>query len=891
MEAKYLKSKNSSALFLWRALIFTVLYMIIGVCINVQGQTISEGYISTGEAYNRYKSLLNDKSFFVIPELRENPLRWYDSIPANRFQGNIYSESFNLEALPGEYYVYQLGIWAIKGDIDDVEIEFSDLKSNNKKIITSDRMTCFNKGGNNFKGETFTKSISIAAGRVQTLWIGIDLENIEEGEYFGSVVVKASDEKQVIPLYINVLQGIVKDHGYNKGKNLSRLNWLNSTVGIDDSITKEYLPLNFEENKISILGRTLQISDNGLPASIDSYFAPSNQSLVENSAPIINGPFRFIIEKEDGELVRLQPGELKIVSKSPSKIVWNVENSSDEFILDCTGQMEFDGFVGYKLQLKSKITTQIKDIRLEIPVNKDKAEYMMGLNHEGGYRFPNWKWKWDTTKHQDRLWIGSVNGGMQIKWKAENYIRPMVNVYYKYRNLNLPPSWGNEGKGGVDVIEENKDVVVKAYSGTRQMMSSDILNFDFELLITPFKIIDKKIKYGDCYFHSGRKESITMAKEIGANIINVHHANIIAPFINYPYHDENVESLKQFVSDAHDENILVKVYYTARELSVRIPEIWAFHSLQGEVIFPGPGPAAQRIYQSDLEDDWLEKNLREKYIPAWASGLRGGKFDGLRDHSIITTPDSRLNNFYISGLDWMVRNIHIDGVYIDDTHLDRFTLRRARKVLDLNRPRGKIDLHAPNSFTRWGGFGFNNTLNEYMEILPYIDLIWIGEGRDYNRAPDHWLIEVSGIPFGIAGQMLQDGGNQWRGMVYGITNRPPYKPSASNIWVFWDEHQIEKMEMTGYWQEDCPVKCYNPMIKGTVYKGEDKSLIAIANWSRDEQPVFIEIDYRKLGYDPANCDISIPGIKDFQDKNSSFDLSNMIIPGGKGFIFLIENKN
>ena len=126
----------------------------------------------------------------------------------------------------------------------------------------------------------------------------------------------------------------------------------------------------------------------------------------------------------------------------------------------------------------------------------------------------------------------------------------------------------------------------------------------------------------------------------------------------------------------------------------------------------------------------------------------------------ITTPDSRVNNFYVAGLEWMVKNIGIDGVYIDDSALDRFTVQRARKVIDEYRPEGRMDLHSWNHFNEWAGY--TNCLNLYMDMLPYFDLIWIGEGRDYNRDPDHWLIEVSGIPFGLPGQMLEGGGNPWR---------------------------------------------------------------------------------------------------------------------------------
>ena len=87
------------------------------------------------------------------------------------------------------------------------------------------------------------------------------------------------------------------------------------------------------------------------------------------------------------------------------------------------------------------------------------------------------------------------------------------------------------------------------------------------------------------------------------------------------------------------------------------------------------------------------------------------------------------------------------------------------------------------------------------------------------------------------------------------------------------------------------------MIKATVYKGDDESLIAIANfytfplWGLDNQLVTVEVDFKKLGYDPANCDISIPEIPNYQTQNSSVALDKMIIPGGKGYIILIKKKN
>jgi hypothetical protein len=868
------------------------LFVLIMFCASaLAGNPVNN--LSTTAALEKYANLLKNQSFLVFPEIRENPIKWFDSIPEAKIKDALQPADFVLTALPGEFFVYQLGVWALKTDVENLQIKFTDLKGKNGKTVAAGRMTCFNKGGTDFRGNPFSKEINIPSGRVQALWMAMDLEGIEKGDYTGSVSVLANGKKQTVPLRLKVAGEVVSNHGYNEGSRLSRLNWLNSTVGIDEKITKGYLPVKIEGKKITILGRTLTIAENGLPSSVTSFFGPSNQSMVEKGEPIVSKPFRFVIEMVNGEIIRLSPGKLTFSQQTPSKVVWSVINTSKLCDLECTGQMEFDGFVDYRLKLTAKSPLKVKDIRLEIPVEKAKAAYMMGLGHEGGFLTPDAKWKWDVSKNQDMLWVGAVNGGLRIKWKAENYVRPLVNIYYEFGPLKLPPSWGNEGKGGVIVGQTNNDVVINAYSGDREMKSGEHLNYDFELLITPFRLIDRQNKFNDRYYHGGGTNTsvkIANAKKAGANIINIHHAEDIYPFINYPYLDANVKELKQLVDNAHKENMRMKLYYTTRELTKNLPEFWAFNSLGGEVIFPGPGNASRtEALHPKGPNEWLIKNMREKYIPAWYNLVKEGKFKGETDLSVITTPDSRLNNFYIAGLDWMVQNMGIDGVYIDDAALDRFTLRRARKVIDQYRPEGRMDLHSWNHFNKWAGFA--SCLNLYMDLLPYFDLVWIGEGRDYNRLPDHWLIEVSGIPFGLPGQMLEGGGNPWRGMVYGITNRAGWTKNIPDyLWKFFDEYRFSEREMIGYWDKNCPVTCSNPLVKASVYKNAGDVIIAVANWTEKDQDISMAIDWAKLGTDPKKSEISIPELKDFQAKQMTVSLDKITIPGEKGYLILLKNK-
>ena len=85
---------------------------------------------------------------------------------------------------------------------------------------------------------------------------------------------------------------------------------------------------------------------------------------------------------------------------------------------------------------------------LQMPLHKSAAKYLMGLGQKGGYRSGEIDWKWDVArKHQDALWLGDVNAGLRVQLRAENYVRPMVNIHYPRQPLNDPPSWSGGGKG------------------------------------------------------------------------------------------------------------------------------------------------------------------------------------------------------------------------------------------------------------------------------------------------------------------------------------------------------------------------------------------------------------------------------------------------------------
>jgi hypothetical protein len=417
-------------------------------------------------------------------------------------------------------------------------------------------------------------------------------------------------------------------------------------------------------------------------------------------------------------------------------------------------------------------------------------------------------------------------------------------------------------------------------SGKRQMETGQKLQFDFDLFLTPFKPLDTENQWKLRYFHPHQGvddpdiADPARIAAMGANVFNIHHNKLPNPCINYPYWDQSFGRLIECVKKAHAAGLLAKVYYTTREITTNLPELWAFHSLGGEVICPGQGGG----------DPWLKEHLREGYIPAWRETL-GGPYNGMLDLAVITTPDSRLDNFYLEGLAYMARRANIDGLYIDDTSMGRKTTQRARRILDAHNPDSQIDSHSWSHFN-WDA-GMTPSAYCYMQNFPYYDRLWYGESFSYDAKPDLWLVEMSGIPFGLMSEMLGSG-QPWRGMVFGEVARLGWGGEPRPLWQAMDEFGMTGSEMIGFWDAVCPVTTGNSGVLATVYRKPGKALIALATWSGKEESVRLAIDFKALGIDPAKATLTAMPMDKVQEK-AVYQISAAItIPPNKGLLLTLQ---
>ena len=766
----------------------------------------------------------------------ELPLRWIEQGPSRRFEGT---------ARRNEYYAFQIGLFAARQAVEELAVEFGELRSPTGGTISGDRLTCFNLGGSDWLGRPLTKSLSVDHGRVQPLWFGLDIaRDVKPGQYEGFLRIGAKNApQQEVDLVLTISDQVVEDRGDSEPWRHGRLRWLNSTIGIDDEVTDPYTPLEIDGRTVRCLGRSVRFAETGLPESIRG-----------GDRQLLAAPIRIVVETDQGPHAAGE-GQSMLRQVGPGLVVCQSESRAGPLSLKCRVDMEFDGHLKFEVTGTADRDIELKDVRLEIPMQRDAATYLMGIGHEGGVRPKQWSWKWSPEKpetsqwfgnvYQDSFWIGDVDAGLQCELRGADYCGPLVVLYWRLGQLAPPAFWHNAGQGGCTVEEAGDDrVTVRAYSGARQLKAAQPLEFEFAFLITPVKPIDTAKHFNARYYHS--YAPIERAKQAGGNIINVHHGNEANPYINYPFLAN--DKLKAYVDQAHQEGLKVKIYYTVRELTNHIVELWALRSLGHEVLAPG-----SNVNFGGTGYPWLREHLVRDFAASWYQHFPDGDVCA----SIVNQGASRWYNYYVEGLGWLVKNVGIDGIYLDDVSYDRETLKRIRKVMDRNRAGCLIDLHSNTDFS-------HGPANQYMEFFPYVDRIWFGEGFDYDKPPDYWLVEISGIPFGLMGDMLQNGGNKWRGMLYGMTALIPWHSPRNAVWEVWDLFGIDEAEMLGYWDPRCPVRTGRDDVLATAYVRNGKTLLAVATWADVPVNCPLSIDWKALGLDPKKAGLYAPAIEDYQ---------------------------
>lgn len=795
----------------------------------------------------------------LVPEYRDYSVRMRRFLP-HHWTTRGRTDSFESPVLRDESFAFQLAVVAGEEPVADVHVAFDGFDDALRQAFT-----CFNCGGIDENGEAFTKVVSVGAGAVQPLWIGVRVPRDQRpGRYPGSVIVTTADRgSKTMQVTLDVADAVARNSGFDEPDLMTRLAWLNSTAGTDpEFVIEPFDAVRVGGTSLSILGRRIDLGASGFPDAISSFFTPEMTRLADQPLPVLAQPIDLEI-RVDGATHQLEAAGYTVQQVGRGPATWEVERTSALFSMTVRGALEYDGMLDYRITLVTRQNVDVDDIALPVVLAPGASQYMLGLGRRGGKRPAHVDWTWNVENHHEGVWLGGINRGLQYVLRDENYERPLNTNFYRNQPLRMPPSWFNDGRGGIRIETGTDAVTAYNYSGPRSLMAGDTLHFNVRFLVTPFRTIDTERHFNTRFVH--QYVPVDSVRAWGGTVVNIHHANEINPYINYPFF--NLDLQKAYIDEAHEKGVKVKLYDTIRELTYRAWELFALRSLGDEVLNDGEGGG----------HSWLQEHLGSNYHSAWHAWR-------VDDAAILDKGTSRWTNYYVEGLSWLAANQQIDGLYLDDIAFSRETVKRIVSVLHEHRDEVVIDLHSANQFNERDGF--INSAMLYMEHFPFISRLWFGEYFDYGSDEDYWLTEVSGIPFGLMGEMLQDGGHPYRGMLYGMTARMYGDTDPRPVWRMMDDFGIAQSRMLGYWLEDAPVTTNHPRILATTYVRPDSLLIALASWSNSDETVRLNLDAAALGLGPDYVAVA-PTVSGLQAE-AAVDLSAVRVPAGQGLFVVVR---
>jgi len=805
--------------------------------------------------------------FLLFPDDRLHPLkmqgdmslRWVDKGPSNTFTSGVRRN---------EFFVFQVGVFAHKHDVTIQNATFTPLTHlDDGTLLLLNYSTCFNLQGIDSMGNEFTRSTTIKYRAVNSLWFGMQFpEEAIPGQYEGSLTLSTSNGWHTnITLTFNISNTpSLMSYGEDDLWRFSR-KWLNSKLGRTDQPTYPYTPVQVKGTTLTALNRVVILGEDGLVSSVQS-----------NNRSILRAPMQFTIYNDTGVpvcWVIVHP--ITITTITPAATSWWALLSSYNGSLQAnvSGTWNFDGTLEYSIELRVIGSRKVflTDTILYLSLNPKMARFWMGLGVQGSVRNSSLYWRWQLGNSNHMMWLGDTHAGIRFKLKGQSSEWNSPTFIPK----RLPLTWYNEGNGGVNITTS---ATTRAYTGPRVMFPGQSLTFIFDIIVTPLHNLDAS-HWHQRYYQNGYPDpsfaDVETVKATGATIVNIHQGvdGWINPYINYPFLPQSVQLLHNYTYWAHKAGMLVKFYYTTRELTNHVSELFPLLSLDGEIFLNGTGQGTS----------WLYEHVVENYTACWQQWLTSDTYDA----SLCDSGVSRWENYYVEGFRKSIQQSGIDGIYFDGIAFTRDTMLRVRRVLDEYRQPGQglFDLHAGNTFLPQ--YGLVSPAVTYMQLFPFINSLWFGEGFNYDGDAIYYLLEMSGIPYGLMGDMLGTA-NPWRGMLYGMTTRFRCA-DPTHIWKLWDMFGIDTSTMIGWWEVNVPVTVSPSTVLATVYTRQKRALIALASWDVNVVNATLAIDWTSLGLDPNYSILYGPTIEGYQNAIVVDVKVPMIsVPVGQGYLLIAE---
>jgi hypothetical protein len=493
------------------------------------------------------------------------PSRLFDAVPAVwalRDPAVSPPNAVNLTAPPGNVVPLQIGLYGHAGAVGNVTIAFSPLApvgggAPGRAPIPASALTCLNAGGVDVAGQPFTLDVSVGAGAITVLWVLITTpaDAGAAGGYTGVVTLSApGGAGGAVPVSVSLtLAGPVNPTaGFEDPSSLARLAWLDSTLGLEDTVPKPFVavgaapPAADGSLNVTALNKVVTLGPGGLPAAI-TVATPKVRAgaNVTRFKSLLATPVAFTLYDVSGAPVPAAVSSpVAVTSLTNSSVAWSASSTATlpgggTVRIDVTGSLWFESFGNYAVTLTatSPAAVALSDARLAYTLSPDVLTYVAGMGLQGS-AWPTtpdpstglaWSWRWNAGAPSARVWGGRVDAGMLLSlrgpepaWESPMYAQDFPVVPY------VPDTWGGVGAAGTgNAYGVNATVggEIAAFSGPRTLAPGVPVTFYFDLALTPSKTLDMRAHWAMRTFQVGYGTPYYTPQAVaamGATIVTLH---------------------------------------------------------------------------------------------------------------------------------------------------------------------------------------------------------------------------------------------------------------------------------------------------------------------------------------------------------------------------------
>ena len=645
----------------------------------------------------------------VFPETRDRPVRVFDPlltpgrpiIPSRWALGGggpqpTATPSLTVTGAPGEWVAVQLGLWAYAGPVANVSYSATPFGA-----LPASAFTVINLEGSDVYGIPFVNpAYALGAGAVGSLWCGLLLPpSAAPGDYAGTVTLTSPGRPGIaVRLTFTVLPGVapVPFGGAGNLTAFTRLPWLNSQRGLEDTVPQPFVAMNAGPGgggaafSVASLNKVIEVGPNGLPMAITSTYKRVRKGVpspVQHS--VLQAPVEFTLLDAAGAPPTGPPAitsPAALYSTSNSSLKWGAQwalafASGARAVLSGNFSFDFTSYLNAAITITNPSATAplaLGDVQLTVAMPPSMAAYIVGMDNGGaqGREYVDRQWRWTPTTGANKLWWGRPEAGLLLNLKGEGieWDSPMFGADYPVVPF-LPPTWAGvaqaSGAYGVNVTSGT----AVAFSGPRTLAPGESVRFLFDLALTPSKPQDwtrhwatrtRQLGYDVPY------ASPQAVAAMGVTVVTLHqgtpgivNGSLINPWINYPFGSDVTPLLTNFTAQANALGVAVKFYYTIRELSARAAEMFALFAMQGEILVDqNPYTIVQPGYGHQWDNHGGAAYLHQHYGSHYGACWQQAESNGEVDPSMCSRGVSRLFNFYVEGLYWsFMQPPYINGIY------------------------------------------------------------------------------------------------------------------------------------------------------------------------------------------------------------------------------------